>query len=843
MTGKRRVVLTTLILNLAAHGLLFRSAPAFWAAAAALVACGGASGILLASLLTSASHRRLERVVVAIGAGYGVLVWITLYASYVPGALTRPLLLMLHAAVFLALALWRWRAPEQQPQRVRPSMPLRARPWELAGLLLLLALGAWLRFANLGFSEYQGDEATPVVRAAAVVQGYEDVLFLQRRGPADVVIPAAIMSLLDQTSEASLRLSFAFASLATILAVYVLGRRMFGGLAGWLAAALITVDGYFIGFGRVMHYESVVFLLAVVAVYLVYNATDAHRRAQSSVMNGAHFDARALTREMTLAAIVFATGLAAHYDGVVALLPMAVMSWTLWRKRADFVRGVAIPTLAGTILLASFFAPYLLHPSFQATYVHYAETLLSAEGIFVNNLLYFAESTALYDGALRFYLMLALLLAAVIELLRRQAVPVRWILGAATLMTLAALVTGADLLPWLAAATLLCIVAAPRLSAPERGVWLWLGLPAFQALFLTKTTGLHFYIFLAPWALLGGAVAAQLAQWLLRRRSEPAVRWLGAALAVICVCLAAVYPHRLFVQRSDPDAVTALRQPSPLWPSTAYTHGLMSYGMPHNSGWKAVGALYAAGELTGSYTSNADRWITTWYTRGIPRCSDQPAVVALARDVAADDAAELAADMGDHYDLGATLLVQGWPTLEIYQAGQATPVTLAAEELAQRFDQTLADAWLPLTAPAVTPKFTNVDYRMGDAIALTGFALSDDRASAGSHLTLTVRWRSLQPTNVRYTLFLQIIGPENRMIGQLDTLPSCDAGPTTDWEPGEEPIGYYRIPLFAGEQPGNYPLLVGLYDAQTQTRLPIVDGQGVAQGDAVTLTNVQVTAP
>jgi hypothetical protein len=74
--------------------------------------------------------------------------------------------------------------------------------WMLAGALVLLVTASLVRFVNLGYADFQGDEARAALRAAAVLQGYEDVLMLHKKGPTEILIPTALYTLTGHLTEA-----------------------------------------------------------------------------------------------------------------------------------------------------------------------------------------------------------------------------------------------------------------------------------------------------------------------------------------------------------------------------------------------------------------------------------------------------------------------------------------------------------------------------------------------------------------------------------------------------------------------------------------------------------------
>ena len=155
--------------------------------------------------------------------------------------------------------------------------------------------------------------------ASGVIQGYEDVLFLHKKGPAEILIPATIFSLTGHMDEASARLPFALANLATLLAIFLLGWQLLGPLAGWTAALLLAFDGYLIAFARFVQYQSIVLLTSVLTVLILYRLL---RRP------------KAWANYLTLAAILLATGLLSHYDAALAAVPAGFLFMVLaWQQR------------------------------------------------------------------------------------------------------------------------------------------------------------------------------------------------------------------------------------------------------------------------------------------------------------------------------------------------------------------------------------------------------------------------------------------------------------------------------------------------------------------------------
>jgi 4-amino-4-deoxy-L-arabinose transferase-like glycosyltransferase len=134
---------------------------------------------------------------------------------------------------------------------------------------------------------------------------------------------------------------------------------------------------------------------------------------------------------------------------------------------------------------------------------------------------------------------------------------------------------------------------------------------------------------------------------------------------------------------------------------------------------------------------------------------------------------------------------------------------------------------------------TSQSVRFGDEIWLHGFRLSAKESdgdmpvlASGDKLHLSLYWQSNGPTAIPYTVFTHLVGSDGQLYGQWDNQPVRGTYPTTDWLPGESVVDQYEIPVSPDAPAGDYHLLVGLYDAATGTRLPVLDSKGQVMGDS-----------
>lgn len=855
---RRYPLLLVLALALVANLLLLGPLPMLVQALAALLLAGLLPGLLLIEWLVGASAAplpRWERTLYAIGVGYAILVMGTLLVSYLPGPLTRLHTIAAFDGLLLLLAaLVAWSS-----RRMAPTPPLAAPSrWLLAGLLSLGLVGGFFRLANLGYSEFQGDEARAALRAAAIIQGYEDVLLLHKKGPTEIVIPTALYSLTGHLNEQTARLPFALANLAALFAIYLLGTRLFGPVAGWSAAMLLALDGYFIGFAHIVQYQSVVFLTSLLVVLVLHRLTRFP-------------DAPA--RYLTLAAIFLATGLLSHYEAVFAAIPAAYLLW-LWGAKVvrggrdstprqsprtlatQVLRPLVAPLLVGGAMLASFYVPFILHPNFSATYTYLTDRRIGGSFPY-NNLADFFIRTSLYSTTYYLVLMIALATAALLWAYWRSLGRTGGILGAlaAVGLLLTAFQPGwltvgeTDLVVLLFGVALAGLWLLPRLPAEERMLWLWFGLPMLIAFFFTEKPRTHVYVFFMPWALLVGMVIHEGGRWLRGRLGYQPTLLGGVGFASVAVVLFGSYAYWYFIH----NRVEILRtwdqnRPAGYWALYEEPDDKALFGFPVANGWKVVGSLYQQGTLSGPFETNEkEAWVPAWYTRGAPRCArkaDWYFQIDNLEPFDLNDQLAMEHYLRQGFKEWGRVEINGAPRLIIHQRTDEplTPRLIPLSEWEATYDRNAAPTLL-LDYPAVAPPEIRypMHVNLGNQIWLEGYDIQYDAPlNPGDTFHLTLYWRAQQPVMASYKIFNQVYFGDSGMQAQLDGYPVCEGRETWRWDPGELITDSYEIQVKEDATPGLYPLYSGMYLEETGERLPILDEAGNEVGSQIHVTDIRI---
>lgn len=130
----------------------------------------------------------------------------------------------------------------------------------------------------------------------------------------------------------------------------------------------------------------------------------------------------------------------------------------------------------------------------------------------------------------------------------------------------------------------------------------------------------------------------------------------------------------------------------------------------------------------------------------------------------------------------------------------------------------------PGSGVAVDSLPNRIDFRLGDIIRLRGYAWD----AHGRELTLF--WQAEQPINAAVVVFVHLLDDQNQLAWGADTPPLGGLYPTNDWQPGSVVTDPRELD-WGDLAPGDYTLAVGMYEADTLLRLPVLDATGAPVPD------------
>jgi hypothetical protein len=813
---------------------------------------------------------RLTRWAVGLGLSYSLAMVLGLFLHYLPGSI--PLWAELAGLNILAviplLPLGSGHMPSTSP-RQESLIP----GWRLVagGLAFVLLMGALLRFVNLAYSEFQGDEALAMISAAEALEGHQDALFLRGKGPGEVLLPMLLWRLTGTLNEAIARLPFAIAGLLMILTMYLLGRRLLSDEdnprarhTALLAAGLLVLNGFMVGFSRIVQYQSLVVWMSALALLCAWEW-----RAQAKPYT---------SRWAALTGVFLGAGLLAHYDAILVTPAIAYLQLSNIKQHISYrARNMDTPrptsnltswifnalVATGSLALVGglFYVPYLLDPQAARTGGYLGDRI--GNELLKNNLASFFHFNSFYTSF--YYLLLTgILVAGILAWAVRDTPGVRRIPGSRYAVPGLAMlvVTGLALRPDLLSFNRVDLAALPfallllgaflsaSLNTGQRAVVAWLAVPFLGYNFAVALPLTHIYSIVPAWALLAGLAASQLIH-LKARVPRPgygtSLRWLLLVSAYLgLAALFAGYVYATYLRHSSevwqdwPDARPAL-----YWSPYAELPPTGFFGFPHRAGWKTAGALYAEGSLKGDYSSNEEPDVTTWYTRGAPRaCDSQPEYYLVADDLVDPWPVDQEQIKADYAVIGQVRLPNS-KGLTIYQARPATG------DLGQFQDDRLNFAYDRSATPAAFARSARgsqpSDANLGGLVRLVGYDLDTSRAWPDGRLSVTLYWQTEKRISADYHVFVHLEGGQESgtppgIWGQADGRPVCWTYPTFDWRPGQIIADQYAIHIKPDTPAGEYAVLAGMYSPDTGKRLDVLDENGIAVRDFVKLTTVSVQA-
>ncbi len=886
----RLLVLVVLAL---ANGLLLAPAGSSFRIAGALALLLLPGMVWVERLLPTTDH--LTRWTVGAGLSYTLAMVLGLILHYLPGPI--PLWVELVAldvlVLILELGAGGWglgagRRPSWLPGprgaagtgKRRQARTGRRTGWRELGygrwLLAILLLAALFRFASLGYSEFQGDEALAMISAAEGLEGHQDALFLRGKGPGEVLLPMVLWRLTGTINESIARLPFAIAGLLMVLTTYLLGRKLFstrrfrlGEHIGLIAAGLLALNGFTVAFSRIVQYQALVMWMSGLALLCAWEWRASREEYSLSFSH---------TRWAGLAGAFLGVGLLAHYDAILVAPAIGYLGWTALRQPAatGSSRSARQPSTIPSLLVAAcclltiaglFYLPYILDPQAARTGGYLGDRI--GHALLKNNLGSFFHFNIFYNSS--YYVILTGLLvvgflawalhsAPGVQRLPKgrywvPALAVVAVLGLA-LRTKMLQIAGLDLAALVFTVILLGAFLSSALTSGERAVAAWLAVPFLGYNFAVALPLTHVYTVVPAWTLLAGLATVRL--WGLIQSRIPSTRRphlvksqvsnlpaLIPALGLLSLtALFSVYLYNAYLRHGAefwqdwPNS-----RPTLYWSPYGDLPPAGFFGFAHRSGWKEVGALYAEGALRGDYGSNEEPDVTTWYTRGAPRaCDPQPEYYFIADDLIDSWPIDLDIIQANYDTIGQITAPNG-KGLTLYQA-RPSGVNLGqlpTDGMTRAFDRTATPAAFARSARGSQPAAAN----LGNLVRLIGYDVDTRRAWPGGRVAVTLYWQAQVPIADDYHVFVHLEGDGETkstptIWGQADGRPVCWTYPTFDWRPGQIIADQHAINIEPDTPRADYQLIVGMYLPDSGTRLDVLDEAGEPVGNFVKLTVIPI---
>lgn len=218
---------------------------------------------------------------------------------------------------------------------------LKSHKIETILLCILLVASALLRFPQLGFSHFYGDETKTIYWNKTIPAS--QFLLNQRKGPLQFVVVWAVEKFTGGFSEGAVRFPFAVAGFLSVVVFYLLVRRMFNWKTAIISASLFSFNGFFIAFSRTAQYQSFLILFSLLSIYLYFLSLS--RKSNFLCL---------------VSAISWMVAFSFHYDALFYLVPIIFTFVYFYREKTvlikDFLLFFLVPI---ALFLIIFFAVYM----------------------------------------------------------------------------------------------------------------------------------------------------------------------------------------------------------------------------------------------------------------------------------------------------------------------------------------------------------------------------------------------------------------------------------------------------------------------------------------------------
>lgn len=140
-------------------------------------------------------------------------------------------------------------------------------------------------------------------------------------------------------------------------------------------------------------------------------------------------------------------------------------------------------------------------------------------------------------------------------------------------------------------------------------------------------------------------------------------------------------------------------------------------------------------------------------------------------------------------------------------------------------------------SPPTIPE--RIGARFGTFADLLGDRVGSPAGRAGDRVDVTLFWSAIGTADRSYTAFVHLVDQSGKIEGQIDRVPVDGTRFTDGWVAGEYLTDVYAVRVAPDAPPGTYQIDVGLYDAKSGARVPVVTADGT-RTDHVVVGTIQV---
>jgi len=137
-----------------------------------------------------------------------------------------------------------------------------------------------------------------------------------------------------------------------------------------------------------------------------------------------------------------------------------------------------------------------------------------------------------------------------------------------------------------------------------------------------------------------------------------------------------------------------------------------------------------------------------------------------------------------------------------------------------------------------TPQ-VSTQVSLAGGVSLQGYDLTvsaDQPTGTGSRLGLYLYWHTTELVTDSLKVFVHLFDPQGNLVAQHDSVPAMWTYDTRNWQPGEVVVDFHWMQVPPEVEPSTCIIAVGLYNAGSGRRWPVLDESGQPSGDQIILT-------
>ncbi len=209
----------------------------------------------------------------------------------------------------------------------------------------IFIVAAYFRFASLGYSDLQGDEAKIFLYRSST--NFLDFLFANSKGPGQYLIVrfTELISPNSIDTEFLYRLPFALAGFFSVYLFYHISKKFFNFETGINVLLIASINSFFIAFSRIVQYQSFNILLGLLSTLFFLNFLKNNSR-----------------NNLFLSSLFSAIGILFHYDALGFIIPQIILIFLTQNKAKNY-----LIYLGGFAVSLIFYIPYVLSEKFPET--------------------------------------------------------------------------------------------------------------------------------------------------------------------------------------------------------------------------------------------------------------------------------------------------------------------------------------------------------------------------------------------------------------------------------------------------------------------------------------------